>query len=207
MHPGTFTVVSIEHGGYLVLAVRERSALERLFARTATEWSLLLVVFPGSPMEGRHVRKLPKMAAGLVMAGAMLGTASPAVAAPWGSSSSPYVVYTNGTSGWSLGRAYGDFFNDGAQYSRNNSYQWDYVPGGNGIYVVTGHQYNDDGSLWYTYTSTETDRTTTASWVYDWTRAALRGSNDRVRGKLQVCEDQSFSGDPCSASGYVTFSY
>lgn len=146
------------------------------------------------------------MVAGLVMAGVMLGTASPAVAAPWGSSSSPYVVYSNGTNGWSLGRGYGDFFNDGGQYSRNNSYQWDYVPGGNGIYVYTGHQYYWDDS-WWDYYSTETARTTTASWVFDWTRKPLRGDLDRVRGRIRVCEDQSFSTDPCSANGYVTFSY
>ncbi|GIE13123.1 hypothetical protein [Paractinoplanes ferrugineus] len=136
------------------------------------------------------------------MAVAVVGYATPAFAIQWGSQSSPYIAYDNKVA---QAKGWGDYGNYNNQYARDNSYQYDPKAGGEGVYVHV--EFGFFPSTGYTGSYKETARTTTSSWVFKQLQVNLSSSSEKARGTLTVCEDNSFSWDPCSAAGYVTFSY
>jgi hypothetical protein len=152
-----------------------------------------------------HLLKRTAIAVAAVVG--FLGIASPAMAIQWGSASAPYYVKEDNVN---QGKAYGDYGNYAYQYARSNAWYYDMKPGGEGIFVSTDFQfyYTYQGTTgWYTESAQQTSRTTSAAWKYQYKQKALHASADRSRGLVKVCEDHSFSGDPCSPTGFVTFSY
>jgi hypothetical protein len=148
----------------------------------------------------------------LVGAGAVLMVAQPALAATWYSSSSPLKVTESGST---QGAAYGDFYNSNGTYAKSASTRKDYKKGGDGIYVDTKWYFletscdslNHCSSEYVGYGHNETGRTTSGKWVDETEQKGLRAGASAARGGMHVCEDQSFSGDPCSATVIKTFTY
>lgn len=151
---------------------------------------------------------LKRAAIVVATAAGFLGIATPAMAIQWGSSSNPYYVSEGGVK---QGKAYGDYGNYNYQYARSNAWYYDMKAGGQGIYVNTEFQfyYSSSGqpAAWNTDWTEETSRTTSAAWKYQYKQRALFAQAEKSRGVVRVCEDHAWSGDPCSAAGYVTFSY
>ncbi|GAA1372676.1 hypothetical protein GCM10009661_35110 [Catellatospora chokoriensis] len=148
-----------------------------------------------------------RTAIGVAATVAALGLAAPASATTWGTASSPYYVWEDSVA---QGMAYGDFKNQNQQYARSESSQYDLRSGGQSVYVWTDwlyyYTYNGATQYWTDY-SDETPHTTSASWTSKSIDKPLKAQSNSARGKVRVCEDHSFATDPCSASGYPTFSY
>ncbi len=138
---------------------------------------------------------------------AVTAFSAPAMAVSWGT----IVVYEDKVE---QGRAYGTFFNKNYQYAAMNANYRDSRPGGNGVFV------DIDYLAWmslcgecdpkYAFRgSDQTGRTTSGKWVGpDQETNPLEEESSRARGAIQVCEDQSWSPDPCSEPDALpTFSY
>ncbi len=142
----------------------------------------------------------------------LVSAAQPAMAVYWKSASSPLTAYhESASSGQKQAQAYGNYYNSGATHARNTSSQRDSKPGGDSVYVETKFQFyygvSGQAPAWQTTSSKQTTRTTSGSWKSDYTRTALHGSAERSRGRIHVCEDQSWAPDDCSAWAYATFTY
>jgi hypothetical protein len=139
-------------------------------------------------------------------AGALL-LATPAGAVAWASSTSPLVVSDNGNT---LGKAYGTFVNSGNVYARTNSNYKDSSTGnGHSVYVTTDYAFKDPitGFYFTSYNNVETPRTASGSYIAKYTQKPLDSWAEYARGHTNICEDQSFSGDPCSVQAHPTFNY
>jgi len=154
-----------------------------------------------------NIRRMPVLLAAATAAVGVL-TSTAAYATNWYTSSSPLIAYDDGVK---QAGAYGSSYIENGTYARTTSNQKDYRPGGDSVYVDTDYKYwmaNSYGDMaWIEKASKETGRTNSGSWVYKYTRHTLLGNPDRVRMVTHVCEDQSLSGDPCSANVIHTFSY
>ncbi|MEH3033123.1 MAG: hypothetical protein PGN07_03550 [Aeromicrobium erythreum] len=150
-----------------------------------------------------------------VHTGALLAVgllAAPASAVGWYSASSPLKVKEKGVT---QGGAYGAFYNAGNTYARNKTVRKDFRPGGNGIYVDTRFSFLENSCTntggctteWKFSKHKETKRTTSGSWVRQTVDRTLSDEGSKARGAIHVCEDQSWSPDPCSPWTYPTFSY
>jgi hypothetical protein len=134
---------------------------------------------------------------------AMVGTTSQAQALGWGTIIS------------SLGSGYGDFYNEGSSFARTNAHYKDNRPGGAPVYVRTAYQFYLQNCTsagcdpaYVTYATRTTARTTSAAYVYSYTHYGLQPEGDRARGVINVCQDEAFKVDPCSATAaYPSFSY
>lgn len=148
-----------------------------------------------------------KIAAALTVATGVV-TNTTAYATSWYSKTSPLVASDDGSK---RAGAYGASYIENGSYARVSSYQKDYRPGGNSVYVDTDYKYwtlNDVYELaWVEMASKETARSNTSAWVYHHTHHTLMGEPDRVRTVTHVCEDQRFSGDPCSVNVIETLGY
>jgi hypothetical protein len=153
----------------------------------------------------RRVRARTAVMVGLTSTLVGLVGAAPAVATTWYSSSSPLSAYEGGVV---QAQAYGNFYNENHTYARSSSTQKDPRPGGDSVYVQTQYQYYVDlFSSWVDDDKRQTTRTNVNVWKDYYVRDPLRASRDRVRGIMKVCEDQTASGDPCSANVILGFSY
>lgn len=133
-------------------------------------------------------------------------TSPAASATSWYSASSPLKVYESGVT---QGQAYGKFFIENGSYTRNDSYQYDVRPGGDPVYVRTQWKYTWSllNDLWINDDVRSTKRTSTAKWEFSYVHDAIRWDRDATRLISKVCEDQTFSGDPCSVETGVTINY
>lgn len=153
--------------------------------------------------------RLPILAAAL---GVLLVLAAPAAnAITWYSRSSPLNAYEGGVV---QAAAYGNFYNYNGSYARSQSYHRDVRAGGNAAYVDTDWYFYEHGatcpqggSCFLNFGGSESVRTTSSAWKNSYVQKGLRGTADRARGQIHVCEQQAFSGDPCSAWVIRTFNY
>ncbi|MBD8606591.1 hypothetical protein IFT73_06960 [Aeromicrobium sp. CFBP 8757] len=155
-------------------------------------------------------RRIGAVAAGSV---ALLAVAQPAMAATWYSQSDPLKVKEGGST---QGAAYGNYYNSNGSSAKNATTRKDYKAGGNGVYVDTDfylYQYACSGGAdgcreqWVYAGGDETGRTTSGKWVSETVSDALSAKASQSRGAIHVCEDQAYSGDPCSSWVYRSFSY
>ncbi len=157
------------------------------------------------------LRKFSRIPMTLSVLGTVLAPTA-ALAVTWNSSSNPLTAYESGVA---QAQAYGNFYNTGS-YARSSSNQRDPRPGGDSVYVDTQfyfYQYSSTacgssgGTCYVYYGHEETSRTNTNSWDSQYKQKALPATGQKARGKIHVCEDQSFSGDPCSDWVLPTFAY
>lgn len=155
-------------------------------------------------MKASRVRVASAATLGVLSVGLVMTSAS---ATAWYSQSSPLKVTEDGVT---QGAGYGNFSRN-ASYAISNSTRRDYKAGGDGIYVQTIYRYwynpGTGGAQWNNGGSDQTGRTTSGSWVSEKETDALSPDGDRVRGVMDVAEDQSWSPDPRSASAFVTLNY
>ncbi len=127
----------------------------------------------------------------------------------WYSSTDPLNVSDDGTL---RGQAYGrSYQKDG--YLKNHTYYRDRRSNGNATYTETNYSYYEvcaglENVQWCTPGGRDQSaRTGSSTWVdqFDSDDYSYRKA-DRGRVHSKVCEDQSWSGDPCSRRPYFTFS-
>jgi hypothetical protein len=141
-----------------------------------------------------------------------VGLAIPAMATAyslvqWHSTSSPLKVYEDGIE---QARAWGNWYNEDHTYARNGARQYDMKPGGNSIYVATKFLFFVEQfgtTYWWNSGTSETKRTSSASWIYDYDHKELHGHGRYARGEIKICEAQAWSGDPCSTTTRPGFNY
>lgn len=106
--------------------------------------------------------------------------------------------------------------NENGSYGTNRLQQKDPRPGGDSIYVDTDlyiygpwyQEFNGQYPVYWKYVDgKESSRTNVNSWQPKTVRQALTSNGTAARGSTHVCEDQSFSGDPCSVWTYPSFNY
>lgn len=138
-----------------------------------------------------------------------LVTAPSAMAASynWYSSSNPLRVYDNDQL---RGDAFGTSYQKNA-YLKNHTYYRDRRSNDNGVYTETNYSYYKvcpNGFLeWCPQVGEDQSaRTQSGYWQdqYDADDYTTRNA-DRGRVHSKVCEDQDWSGDPCSRQPYFTF--
>lgn len=140
---------------------------------------------------------------------AAMSWAAPAYATTYGSAYSPIKISSDGN-GWFYGS-----ITVHNHSSLLNSYHYKDTSGdGNAVYVQTNWSFwavcgNDGTSCWDPDPgSDQSPRIGTADGVVASSDSdALDGRADRGRGTTKVCEDQSFSPDPCSSKVIITLSY
>jgi len=157
----------------------------------------------------QDMRNIKRAAVAAALTLGLIGVAEAAMAETWYSQSSPLKAYEDDKV---QGAAYGNFYNYNGSYARNSSTRKDYKAGGDGIFVNSNfyfyYQSNVDKSpQWNSVKNKQTDRTTSGNWVNDFDQQALRGDSEKARVQAKVCEDQSWSGDPCSTTVIRSFSY
>ncbi|HVK27029.1 MAG TPA: hypothetical protein VM575_01705 [Nocardioides sp.] len=139
-----------------------------------------------------------------------LVTAPAALAATsynWYSSSDPLNVYDSTLRGSAFGTSYKK---DG--YLKNHTYYRDRRSNGNGVYTQTEYSYYlvcsplTSASWCGKGPSDQSSRTQSTSWQdqYDADDYSMQTA-DKGRVHSKVCEDQSWSPDPCSRKPYFTF--
>jgi hypothetical protein len=145
---------------------------------------------------------------GTVGAGILVtALAAPAMAVSWGT------ITAYNDSGAEVARAYGSFYNEGAQYAKMEAEYKDSRAGGNAVFVEVDYyfwyQACSQCQAQYNYAgSSQTDRTSTGTWVFETRHHSLDSRSNSARGAIQVCEDQAWSPDDCSVPRALpTFSY
>lgn len=141
-------------------------------------------------------------------ASAVLLTASPALAASWGS----LTVYEDGVA---QGRAYGNFYNNNRTVAQSTSHFIDLRPGGNTVRVETDfYWFGRDSSCgdavsacWWQDVSKQSQESNSGQWEYHTVARPLSAGDSRARGAIDICEIQSWSNDPCSHHAVVSFAY
>jgi hypothetical protein len=138
---------------------------------------------------------------------AALSWAAPAYATSYGSAASPIKITSNGN-GW----FYGNLTLYNHQSLRNGYYYRDTDADGNAVYVQTNWSYwedCDDGTVcWRPVSHDQSPRIGTADGkVFSTDYDTLEPEADKGRGATKVCEDQSWSPDPCSGTVTITLSY
>lgn len=130
----------------------------------------------------------------------------------WYSSSSPLKVYDDGVA---QGKAYGNFYNSQNTYAKNKATYADLRPGGDAVRVETdfyfyeydGVECGSQGTCFVFSASKQTDPTTSSSWKTHTRARTLSSRGSRARGRIDICEIQAWSNDPCSAKPIPTFAY
>ncbi len=125
----------------------------------------------------------------------------------WYTSSEPLKVYDDTLRGAAFGTSYQK---DG--YLKNHTYYRDRRSNGNGVYTETSYTYfqicppNTSASWCVNGARDQSARTQSDDWQdqYDADDYSTRNA-DRGRVHSKVCEDQSWSPDPCSRKPYFTF--
>lgn len=153
-------------------------------------------------------RTSTSMLLSVAAAGLALATAPAAFAAEnWYSATDPLNVSDDGTV---RGSAHGTAYKkDG--FLKNHTYYRDRRSNDNRVYTETSYSY-------YKWCGTEvawcaevgkdqSARTSSGTYVdqYDADDYSERGSADKGRVHVKVCEDQNWSADPCSRKPYFTF--
>lgn len=141
---------------------------------------------------------------------AALSWAAPAYAVSYGSRTAPIKASDNSDNGnaW----FYGNITIDDQTSMRNGYYYKDSGADGNSVYVQTNWYYRSisaEGQVSYDYSGKDQSARigTAEGWVHGADYDALIKESDRGRGVAKVCEDQSWSPDPCSKTATVTLSY
>ncbi len=165
-------------------------------------------------MEKSRQKRLSIIAARALLVSGFIGavTAAPALATAyslqqWYSTSSPLKVYEDG---YVQAQAWGNWYNEDRTYARNGARQYDIKSGGNYVYIATKFIFRHDTfgyNYWWSEGTKETKRTSSASWVYDYDHEALASHGDAARAEIKICEEHSWSADPCSATALPTFGY
>jgi hypothetical protein len=145
--------------------------------------------------------------AGVLGVMAALSWAAPAYATSYGSAASPVRITSNGN-GW----FYGNVTVYNHQQLRNAYYYRDTGADGNAVYVQTDWSYQiscDDGTTCFEPSgSDQSPRIGTADGkVHSEDYDTLDSRGALGRGTTKVCEDQSWSPDPCSNKVSITLSY
>lgn len=137
--------------------------------------------------------------------------ATSAMALTWYSSSSPLTVRDDGKP---QGYAYGNFYNDNGSYAASKAWRKDARPGGDGVYVQTDfYSWEWRRNLdvmkyeWVYRGKKQTSRHKKRVYAAQTVKRALSERSDRARGVMKICEDQSWSRDPCSVKTIRTFDY
>ncbi|WP_182481111.1 hypothetical protein [Nocardioides immobilis] len=159
------------------------------------------------------------MARGLGMgAGAfvlVVALGQPAVAAGWWcSKDDPLNVYEDGVV---QGQAYGHYYDYGDGRAMSTAWYRDARPGdgtGNPVRVETDFYWygsnsscGEAGTCFWFDVSKQTDETHSSSWQKHARARYLDQTAWRSRGRMDICEVQRFSNDPCSAKIVETFDY
>ncbi|MBU2694478.1 hypothetical protein [Pimelobacter sp. 30-1] len=159
-----------------------------------------------------RLHALGAFVASTVAAGAVLATAPTAFAADqdWYSRSEPLNVSDSGTL---RGQAYGTAYQKNG-YLKNHTNWRDRKPGNDhAVYTETSYSYykvcpGGGSPAWCPEVGKDQSaRSNSSDWrdQYDSDDYSSRGA-DRGRVHVKVCEDQKWSGDPCSRKPYFTFS-
>lgn len=135
-------------------------------------------------------------------------TAPAAMATDWYSSGDPLQVHDDNRL---RGDAYGTSYKkDG--YLKNHTYYRDRRDNGNGVYTQSDYTYyvvcppNLSASWCGKGVSDKSARTQSGSWQDQYDADDYSTQNaDKGRVYSKVCEDQSWSPDPCSRRPYLTF--
>ncbi|WP_370249011.1 hypothetical protein [Nocardioides sp.] len=141
-------------------------------------------------------------------ASAVLFTASPALAASWGT----ITAYDGGVA---QGHAYGNFYNNNRTVAQSTSHFMDARPGGDKVRVETDFWWfgpdatcgDHTTACWWHDTSKQSQESNTGQWEYHTVARALRAGDSKARGAIDICEIQSWSNDPCSKHAVVSFAY
>lgn len=131
----------------------------------------------------------------------------------WAPSSNPLIVKDDGTT---RGSGYGVWnlvqTSNGLR-SHGKAALKDARPGGDGIYgemmtqsnsgICISPEYTSCNASWYNYKSDQTSRWYQNYYsTYQLMSTDVDGSGSYARAKVKVCEDQSWSGDPCTGYAY-----
>ncbi len=162
---------------------------------------------------------IKRAAAAVVTMGAVMTFASPALAYTqytWRPSDNPIIVKES--DGSKRGAAYGvwnlvDTSNGLRSHGKAKLY--DYRPGGNGIYTEMQTQSNAGYCFQPDYTSCESQwyewrRDQTSRWfqkyysTYQLMSTSVDPNGSYARALVKVCEDQAWSGDPCTSWAYTS---
>jgi hypothetical protein len=138
-----------------------------------------------------------------------LAVASPATAAKYYSSDNPLVAWEDGVA---QGQMYGRFFKEELSYLRNNTHLRDPRPGGDSVYEQTEYEwFHDYTFIPDTWLSGTTDKYTLTvdddDWYSQYDHDPYDSGASLGRITTKVCERQSWSPDPCSATPTETFNF
>jgi hypothetical protein len=144
--------------------------------------------------------------AGVLGLVAALSWAAPAYAVSYGNQASPIRANGDGNAAF-----YGNITVHNHQSLRNGYYYKDTAAGGNSVYVQSDWYYwvpCVDGKPCYDHSGTDqSPRITTGTWTHSEDYDTLDPTADKGRTITKVCEDQSWSPDPCSTNVTVTLTY
>jgi hypothetical protein len=153
---------------------------------------------------------MSKVRSAVVLAAAAVATSI--VLAPAANAANPTWSVTVSKSGAALGKANGDFSNNGGVYATTGINYVDMSNNKNGVYVEVEFWFYKTyapgiPSLWERTKIEQTGRTQRMKFVPTTLSAHLPGNADKARAKIKVCEDVPNRGDVCSAQAVVSFDY
>ena len=126
---------------------------------------------------------------------------------------SAHAGWVNGTS-WgpidaSLGRAYGNFWNESYVEARFDANDKDKRPGGAPVYVASAFKWYRETGGTFSYPAIRTRDNSLNVYIYERWNYPLQGDSNKVRAdNTRVCQNEAYQPDPCSdARAYPTFSY
>lgn len=159
----------------------------------------------------------------MLAAGAVLAISTPdALAIRWYSERHPLIAHQKSDSRNPnrLAAGHGNFYNLKHTWARSAVYYKDLRPGGRKVYGETKFLYYSPDpycgsdlygryvTCWHEVASDQTGRSKLGIWEGPWrSDEPLDGNSTQVRGRIHVCEDQSWMPDDCSAFVTLTFSY
>jgi hypothetical protein len=153
---------------------------------------------------------------GAVALAVVLATGQSAAAAGWWcSDDDPLKVYEDGVV---QGEAYGHYYNYGDGRAMSTAWYRDTRPGsgdsGNPVRVETDFYWfgyrtecGQAGTCFWHDVSKQTDEYDGSAWRKHARARYLNQSSWRSRGRIDICEIQRWSNDPCSAKIVETFDY
>lgn len=162
------------------------------------------------------MNKFRKVAIAAAVATGVMAVGGPAVAytqSTWAPSSNPIVAKEGGVA---QAKAYGvwnlDQTSNGLR-SHGDAKLFDPRPGGDGAYAemqtqsnsgtCVSPEYTSCSQAWYFHAKDQTVRWYQDYWsTYQLATTSVDPSGSYARAIVKVCEDQSFSGDPCSGWAY-----
>jgi hypothetical protein len=134
-----------------------------------------------------------------ILVATALGIASPAAASRYYSADDPLEAIEDGTA---QAQMYGRFFKEELSYLRNDTNIRDPRPGGDSVYGQTNYSWYYVHAVGPDYWSgsgqDQSPRTDSGSWYFQYDHEAFPEHASKGRMRAKVCEDQSWSPDPCS---------